>query len=249
MIYSKENKLFGLVYIATNKINGKLYIGLTTKGLKFRKYNHFSDAKRKKTNSLIHKAIRKYGRDSFSWKVLCECKNKKELMEKESFFVENYNTYAYNKNSNGYNMTKGGDDCPMYYDDIKKRHSINTKKALSDPEVKHRQKLNTKIAFTDPEIKKNLIRGQKKSWNKERRKSCSKANSGQKNPNAKYLWIIIKEDVILEETGCLKEWCKRMRFNYNTVYGSLKRKGSYKEYIVEKKLKQGEVFSYGEEKR
>jgi len=33
-------KPFGLIYKATNKINGKAYIGQTTKGLKARRYKH-----------------------------------------------------------------------------------------------------------------------------------------------------------------------------------------------------------------
>lgn len=53
-----------IVYKATNNINNKVYIGITTKTLEHRKSIHKKDSKTKDT--YFYKAIRKYGFENFS---------------------------------------------------------------------------------------------------------------------------------------------------------------------------------------
>lgn len=61
----------GIIYSATNRINGKVYIGQTTKSLRKRMVNHWSDAVRNKEKcTYLEKALRKYGREGFEWKTL-----------------------------------------------------------------------------------------------------------------------------------------------------------------------------------
>jgi len=91
-----------IIYKATNKINGKAYIGKTTKTLEKRKKQHIIEAKNCKFH--FHKAIQKWGEVYFDWEVLFIAKNEKELNEKEIFFIKQYDTYK-----NGYNQTKGGE--------------------------------------------------------------------------------------------------------------------------------------------
>jgi len=76
--------------------NGKSYIGWTI-NLKARLQSHF------RNNSLIGRALRKYGH--FKIKLLWEAINKKEanIVEKAAIFT--YNT----KIPNGYNLTEGGE--------------------------------------------------------------------------------------------------------------------------------------------
>lgn len=52
----------------------------------------------------FHNALRKYGFDSFVWKILCYCNSEEGLRITERFFVDYYNSYK-----NGYNLTFGGD--------------------------------------------------------------------------------------------------------------------------------------------
>lgn len=52
-----------IVYKATNKLNDKVYIGITTKTLRHRMSIHKKDAKVK--NTYFYRAIRKYGFDNF----------------------------------------------------------------------------------------------------------------------------------------------------------------------------------------
>jgi len=100
------------IYKATNKITGKIYIGFDSNWPK-RKKRHLSDSFNNTSrgyNDVFHKAIRKYGKDSFEWEIIYQsldgeyCKN---IMEKH--FISEYNSFINEKNSNGYNMTLGGD--------------------------------------------------------------------------------------------------------------------------------------------
>ena len=52
------------VYKIVNKINNKLYVGITNQGINMRFRHHVYEAK---TNSLfpLHMAMRKYGEDNF----------------------------------------------------------------------------------------------------------------------------------------------------------------------------------------
>lgn len=96
-----------IVYKATNLVNNKIYIGLTTGMLNDRKSKHKYDAENKNSNSVFHKAIRKYGWDNFKWEVIDRTRSKRKLVEKEIYWISQYDSLI--ENGNGYNMTLGGD--------------------------------------------------------------------------------------------------------------------------------------------
>ena len=97
----------GCIYIHTNIISGKSYIGLTTLTVKKRWQSHIAKAKKDTTNSHFHKAIRKYGEDSWVTKVLEADILYVNMNGREIFWIEKYNTYK-----TGYNLTPGGDSTP-----------------------------------------------------------------------------------------------------------------------------------------
>jgi group I intron endonuclease len=92
------------VYMAKNTINNKIYIGKTVVGLKKRISRHFYDAS-KGSNHIFHRAIIKYGRESFVFNVISLCRDDKEALEKEKELIVFYNS----KIPVGYNMTDGGE--------------------------------------------------------------------------------------------------------------------------------------------
>jgi|GEM_PF-2535757 len=100
------------IYKATNIINKKVYIGFDSNWPK-RMYNHNRDAfniNTKTYNTVFHRAIRKYGKDIFSWEVLYQSKDREHtLKEMERYFIKEFKSFIYYKNFNGYNMTLGGD--------------------------------------------------------------------------------------------------------------------------------------------
>jgi group I intron endonuclease len=94
----------GCVYLARNKINGKCYVGKTTLRLKHRKRKHEQSSK-DGSGHYFHRALLKYGFDSFKWSILVKSSNDKKLIKYEIKYIKKLNT----KRPNGYNLTDGGD--------------------------------------------------------------------------------------------------------------------------------------------
>ncbi len=139
------NKVSGIIYKVTNKINGKMYIGQTIKRLEVRKNAHNSDALSIKDNNHFHSAIRKHSIEKFDWEIIDRNDNRVKLNLLEVFYVGYYNTFI----GRGYNLNAGGDGNlgfspsketrkklslansgkanPMYG----KRHSAETRKKIS----------------------------------------------------------------------------------------------------------------------
>ena len=97
------------IYKATNKINGKVYIGFAS-NLSKRKHRHKYYALVKNVTSCFYNAIKKYGWDNFDWKVIYQSKDRLHCLNvMERFFIEEYRSYIGFSNCQGYNMTIGGD--------------------------------------------------------------------------------------------------------------------------------------------
>lgn len=91
------------IYKAENKINGNCYIGKTTRNIEIRIKRHLYDARTKSSNSIFHKALRKYGSENFEWSILCTTDDYDKLNKLEIFYIE-----IYSKITKIYNITKGG---------------------------------------------------------------------------------------------------------------------------------------------
>lgn len=101
-----------IVYRATNKINGKMYIGITCRKLKERIWQHKHESEKLDSptyNTPFKRAIRKYGIDNFNFEILEENLNQLEASKKEIYYIKKFNTYCNYINSNGYNASSGGE--------------------------------------------------------------------------------------------------------------------------------------------
>ena len=119
-----------IIYKATNKHNGKCYIGQTVFTLSERRSQHLREARSGK-GFRFHAAIRKYGEDAFIWEVIDEANDPIVLSQLEGYWIEFYGSYE-----NGYNSTRG-DLNPMLFEDIKHKHdkimrSQAVRKKISD---------------------------------------------------------------------------------------------------------------------
>ena len=95
-----------IIYKATSKTTGKVYIGQTHQTLEKRKSQHRSRAMTNydPTNH-FHNAIRKYGFSDFDFQIVEDnITNDEELNTKEKYWIEYYNSYY-----DGYNSTLGGE--------------------------------------------------------------------------------------------------------------------------------------------
>jgi group I intron endonuclease len=64
-----EVTMFGRIYLITNIVNGKKYIGQTIKTIEKRLKEHFKAVFVENRQVIIYNAIRKYGEDNFS--IMC----------------------------------------------------------------------------------------------------------------------------------------------------------------------------------
>ena len=92
-----------IVYISKNVLNNKVYIGITKRSLKKRKYEHIYSAFYRLYNYSIrfYNSIRKYGVEAFEWNQLFECSSINELLVKEEYYISLYDSTNPDK---GYNM-------------------------------------------------------------------------------------------------------------------------------------------------
>jgi len=106
-------EVYGIIYKITNKVNGKMYIGLTTQTILKRWKQHIQHSFNKNIYGYkyyFHRAMRKYGVENFVIEQIDVAYSEKELKDKEIYYINKFNTYCKNEQSNGYNLTKGGDD-------------------------------------------------------------------------------------------------------------------------------------------
>ena len=61
-----------ICYVATHNDSGKHYVGITKRSLKVRRSQHERDAANNRLNTPFHKALRQYGNDAFTWKIVAE---------------------------------------------------------------------------------------------------------------------------------------------------------------------------------
>lgn len=135
----------GEIYIIKNKINNKVYIGQTTQGSRVRFKQHLKLLKSNQTQ-LIHKAIKRYGKENFYCEVLYEnIDNYEQLNKLEEECILIYNSLT----PNGYSTRKIGD--------LFNVSSWSISKVLKDHNVKLRDK-NCNLPDRSSKIKEDELK-------------------------------------------------------------------------------------------
>ena len=119
-------KSIGFIYLTTNLVNGKIYIGRH----EFNKHNktYLGSGYRFKL------ALEKYGKENFKRKILRLCFTEHELSVWEYVYIKKY--HSQDKNI-GYNIADGdvntSDYNPAKLPEVRKKMSISAKKRLANP--------------------------------------------------------------------------------------------------------------------
>lgn len=92
------------IYLITNAVNGKVYVGKTEKSVEQRFYEHKGNARRG-GEFRLSQAIRKHGHENFSISEI-EKVTGEIAADRERFWIAHHRSKQY---AHGYNMTDGGE--------------------------------------------------------------------------------------------------------------------------------------------
>ena len=156
------------IYKATNKVNGKSYIGFDS-NWPSRPRGHKHNALHGKDYALSH-AIRKHGWDSFEWHPLYQSTCRTHTLDTmEEYFIREYKTHV---DDNGYNMTLGGEGNAGFTDEVKwKMGSCNRGKKRGPMSAERRQAIS--------DAKKGVS-----TITEEQRELLRRINTGKKHPES-----------------------------------------------------------------
>jgi group I intron endonuclease len=150
------------IYLITNKINTKQYVGQTWSSMKHRWQQHYSPSE--KSCLKLNRAIKKYGKDNLTIELITVCGMQETADYWEDFFIEKYDTIK-----TGYNIRKGGS---------RGKHSEITKRKISKSNI---GKKVSEISKTKMSVAKTGINHPNygKSLPQKTKNNISKANKGR----------------------------------------------------------------------
>jgi group I intron endonuclease len=117
-----------IIYLITNTVNDKKYVGQHCGKKDSRWKQHLNSALKIQDPKPLYAAMRKYGVDKFTYKVLEDLPHNttQELLDnREKFFIEYYDTYI--KNGKGYNLTIGGGGNMITYCSTERGEKVSDK--------------------------------------------------------------------------------------------------------------------------
>lgn len=137
-----------VIYKATNTVNNKVYIGFDSSWPRRKAQHKHTALNGAETSNVFYNAIRKYGWDKFVWEVIYESSDGEHTLSvMENQFITEHNSYVYADNSNGYNMTLGGEGTLGHQKTPEQieAHRKKLKGRKHDPEVV-RRRTETRLA-------------------------------------------------------------------------------------------------------
>lgn len=190
------------VYKITNKVNNKVYIGITSKGISARWKEHIYSAEHDCPFKL-HRAIRKYGKENFSVELIDFANSWEELTKKEQQYISEYNSL---QDEFGYNMTEGGDGTfgKVVYEE--------TKEKIRQKAIGREVTEATRIKLS--EAGKIVTEARKAYW------KSGQIGSTRKKPVLQYT----KDGEFIAEYSGVNEASRTMGIAVSTLSNALKRK-------------------------
>jgi group I intron endonuclease len=174
-----------IVYKYTNKIDGKIYIGITKRSFKYRHAEHKKNAG---DGTYFHNAIKKHGIENFEYEVIETVNTLEELAIREQYWIKEYNAFAYWDDSKGYNETFGGDGVSGNFGELNSQFGISPRNRMTSDNYSKWRKNLKKSAKSGIENKCYGMSSKEifgvDGWEKAREIS-RKRWAGDNNPNRK----------------------------------------------------------------
>ena len=114
--------MYGYVYLTTNTVNNKKYIGRCKSSI-FKGTDYLG------SGLILTEAVKKYGKENFIVEMIDTAESDVELNQKEEYYIDLYNAV---KDSNYYNLRRGGSRGPGGPMFKNHKHSAKTRQKMSE---------------------------------------------------------------------------------------------------------------------
>jgi len=189
------------VYRIKNNINGKSYIGITSRDIEARIKEHISRAMLGVRHSRLYDAIRKYGFESFNVTEVASTNTEDSVRKMETEYINKYDSY-----NNGYNCNLGGCGHLHISEELRKKISDSQKGKIISIEARRKQ---SELRKGDKSFAKRLGDHTKK---------------GENNPKSKYFLIETPSGDKIIIKG-LRQFCRDNNLTHCKLSSNSKTKG------------------------
>ncbi len=194
--YGEGKAAVGYVYLITNTVNGKQYVGQTTLPISRRWVQHRSSAK-KGSGFALHAAIRKYGEAAFTLEVLEVLHTSEDLRASERRHIVDRESTS----PKGYNLTLGGEGVDYAVPGVREKHKAAMRALPRSYAWREALKQGIQKRQADPEYRERQVEG------------CRTSGLQRRSPNCTLCGVPLTEANISR-----RSWCKTCLKSYMRDY-------------------------------
>ena len=225
----------GCVYIATNSVNGKHYVGKTKHSLEYRKSQHLKKSRAMIINGLFQRALAKYGAGVFVWRVLFESNDHNVLSSVEIQEIASHQS----REPNGYNLTDGGDGAPNLGVESRLKMRMAKLGKKRSPDVTARIVAAITGRVVAPEVGRHISEAKKgKNFTPEHRAALRKPKAKPASRFRTINFIVEWRD----KRQCLTAWAEETNIPPRTLWNRIRLRGWSIERALTQPVRNQKVF-------